>query len=196
MKARIFIDFWNFQLTLNEVSPAFKLDWAKLSPWLVNAASGLIGAPLSFEGTRVYLSYDPRSANDRPLRNWATNVLDRFAGIQVTMLERKPKRPPTCQSCHKAIGTCPHCGSFIAGMIEKGVDTSIVTDLLALAWEGAWNVAVLVSADRDFIPAIELLATKGFRVINAHFPPKGMDLARTCWASIDLRTALPVLARV
>lgn len=196
MKVRIFVDFWNFQLTLNEISPAFKLDWAKLSPWLVQTASGLIGAPLNFEGTRVYMSYDPRSSNDRRLRNWATNILDRFAGMQVIMRERKPKRPPVCQNCHHAIDTCPHCGAAIAGMTEKGVDTSIVTDLLSLAWEGAWNVAVLVSADRDYIPAVEMLATKGFRVINAHFPPKGMDLATTCWASIDLRKALPDLERV
>ena len=39
MKARIFVDFWNFQLSLNEVSSGFRLDWDKLSPWLVNAAA-------------------------------------------------------------------------------------------------------------------------------------------------------------
>jgi len=80
-------------------------------------------------------------------------------------------------------------------MIEKGVDTSIVTDLLSLAWENSWDVAVLLSSDRDFIPAVVRLQDKGFKVINAHFPPKGMDLARNCWASIDLRAALPDLAR-
>ncbi len=80
-------------------------------------------------------------------------------------------------------------------MVEKGVLTSIVTDLLSLAWEGAWNVTILASSDRDFIPAVRLLHTKGFKVINAHFPPKGMDLARSCWASIDLRLALPDVIR-
>jgi uncharacterized LabA/DUF88 family protein len=37
------------------------------------------------------------------------------------------------------------------GMEEKGVDTRIVTDMMSLAWNGAYDVAVLVSADRDFI---------------------------------------------
>ena len=83
----------------------------------------------------------------------------------------------------------------MVGTTEKGIDTAIVTDLLTLAWEGGWQVAVLVSADRDFIPAVEMLANKGYRVINAHFPPKGMDLARACWASIDLRTCLQELSR-
>lgn len=81
-------------------------------------------------------------------------------------------------------------------MIEKGVDTSIVTDLLSLAWEGSWDIAVLLSSDRDFIPSVTRLQDKGFKIINAHFPPQGMDLARTCWAGLDLRAALPCLARV
>jgi|GEM_PF-5530480 len=34
----------------------------------------------------------------------------------------------------------------------------MVTDLLALAWENAWEVAILLSSDRDFIPAIQMLA--------------------------------------
>jgi uncharacterized LabA/DUF88 family protein len=83
----------------------------------------------------------------------------------------------------------------MTGTIEKGVDTAIVTDLLSLAWENAWEIAILATSDRDFIPAMETLNRKGFRVINAHFPPVGMDLARQCWGSIDLRQALPEIAR-
>ena len=79
--------------------------------------------------------------------------------------------------------------------VEKGVDTAIVTDIFKLVWEDALQVVVLVSSDRDYIPAVQMLDDKGFRTINAHFPPDGMQLARTCWASIDLRTALPVLER-
>lgn len=64
--------------------------------------------------------------------------------------------------------------------LEKGVDTAIVTDMLKLAWKGVLDVAILVSADRDFIPAVDVLSAKGYKVINAHFPPGGMNLARTC----------------
>jgi uncharacterized LabA/DUF88 family protein len=83
----------------------------------------------------------------------------------------------------------------MASIIEKGVDTAMVTDLFSQAWESAWDVAVLISSDRDFIPAVEMLSRKGYRVINAHFPPIGMDLAKSCWASIDLSKALPHIAR-
>ncbi|MBU0703367.1 MAG: NYN domain-containing protein [Chloroflexi bacterium] len=79
--------------------------------------------------------------------------------------------------------------------VEKGIDTAIVTDMISLAWANAWDVAVLVSSDRDYIPLVEFLTTKGLKVINAYFPPHGAHLARTCWANIDFRPHLPALAR-
>ena len=79
--------------------------------------------------------------------------------------------------------------------VEKGIDTAIVTDMISLAWENAWEVAILVSSDRDFIPLVEFLTNKGLKVINAHFPPKGMDLARHCWGSFDLQPHLAALGR-
>lgn len=109
--------------------------------------------------------------------------------------ERKAKTPPTCPTCHQLITICPHCNNRMVGTIEKGIDTAIVTDMISLAWEGAWDMAILVSSDRDFMPAIEFLTIKGRQVINVHFPPMGMDLARACWASIDLAPRLPELAR-
>ena len=36
---------------------------------------------------------------------------------------------------------------------------------------------------------------KGYKVINAHFPPIGMGLAKACWASLDLRKAMPQISR-
>jgi len=196
-KTRIFIDFWNFQLSLNDnAGKAYRADWTKLSPWLINQAQGIIGSPLQHEGTSVYLSYDPRKPDDKSLRDWANNFLDHLPGVNVVMQERKPKNPPVCPACHKSIDICPHCGASTAGTIEKGVDTAMVTDLLALAWESTWEIAILLSSDRDFIPAIQMLNRKGYRVINAHFPPIGAELSRACWASIDLKKAVPDIARI
>lgn len=196
MKTRIFFDFWNFQLSLNEAASAnYRVDWQKVSPWLIGQASTIVGSALTYEGTYIYVSHDPKNKKDNRLRDFALNVLDRFPGVQVTMLERKAKSSPVCPNCHQPIATCPHCAAAVTGTIEKGVDTAIVTDMLKLAWEGALSVAVLVSSDRDFIPAVELLAAKGHRVINAHFPPRGMHLARACWGSVDLRSGLKDFAR-
>ncbi len=122
-------------------------------------------------------------------------MLDRFPGIRVVSKERKDKMPPRCPHCHQLIEYCPHCGNKISGTVEKGIDTAIVTDMIKLAWEGAWDVAVLVSSDRDFIPVVEFLHSKGLRVINVYFPPQGIDLAKTCWASINLIPHLDALSR-
>ena len=73
------------------------------------------------------------------------------------------------------------------GTEEKGVDTSVVTDMISLAWEDNYDVAVLVSADKDFIPVAEFLERKGKKVLHGAFPPKGSELTRKCWGSIDLK---------
>jgi uncharacterized LabA/DUF88 family protein len=195
-KARIFVDFWNFQLSIIDIrGNKYRIDWNKLSPWLIQEARSIVDPQLSFEGTRVYLSYHHSRPEDSRLRDWANKFLDRVPGVEVTMIERRPKNPPVCPSCHQTINPCPYCGASTAGTIEKGVDTAIVTDLFSLAWESAWDVAILVSSDRDFVPAVNMLHRKGLKVINAHFPPTGMELAKTCWASLDLHSALSSISR-
>jgi uncharacterized LabA/DUF88 family protein len=78
---------------------------------------------------------------------------------------------------------------------EKGMDTAIVTDMVRLAWEGGWNAAVLLSADGDFVPAVEHLQQKGHAVIHAGFAPIRSALARTCCASFDLAGVLRSIER-
>lgn len=192
-----FVDFWNLQLTLNEyVDPnSYRLDWKALSPRLVAAAEAILGQPLKLEGTNVYLSYNSRTTKGKGLHNWAINTLDRFPGIHVIAKERKPAYPPTCPSCHQTVHACPYCQGKMTGTVEKGIDAAIVTDMISLAWENVWDVAILVSSDHDFMPLVDYLTTKGRKIINAHFPPKGAELARACWASIDLRQHLSDLKR-
>jgi len=56
MKLRLFVDFWNFQLSVNDLAGKdYRVDWKKLSPWLLGEARTLIDPSLSFEETRVYL---------------------------------------------------------------------------------------------------------------------------------------------
>lgn len=196
LKTRIFIDFWNFQLSLNNsTSNKYRLYWKSIPPWLVSQAESQIGQKLTFEGTTVYISFNPNTQSGKKLRDFAINVLDRFPGISVILVERKPRNPPVCPHCHNEIVDCPHCNGKIERTIEKGVDTAIVTDMFRLAWEKSLDVAVLVSSDRDFIPTVQTLSSKGYKVINAHFPPQGMQLARTCWSSIDIRQGVKVLER-
>jgi len=195
----VFIDFWNFQLSLNHnIGRSFKPDWRKVGPVFASEAGALVagttqGARIRFDGMHVYLSYNP--STDARLKHWALNTLDRFPGVQVNAKARKPKGPPKCPSCYQRITGCPNCGGNMRGTVEKGVDTAIVTDMIRHAWEDAYDVAVLASSDADFIPAVQFLDNKGRRVIQAGFPPRGVDLARACWASIDVKTLLSRIER-
>lgn len=198
-KVRVFVDFWNFQLSANDVvGRSFRPDWRVLSRWLgVEGAAlitGVAASNLQYEGATVYLSVG-KGAGDVKLRDWATKFLDTVSGVTVVLKDRVKKHPPVCQACHRPIGTCCHCGTPLSLTEEKGVDVAIATDMIKLAWEDAYDWAVLVSSDRDFIPAVEFLNGKGRKVLHAGFPPRGSELAAKCWGSLDLRSHLSGLER-
>lgn len=58
--------------------------------------------------------------------------------------------------------------------------------MIRLAWEDAYEIAVLASSDADLVPAVEFLNQKGRRIVQAGFPPTGVRLATACWASFDV----------
>lgn len=194
-RIRVFVDYWNLQLTLNEREgqetgngdERFKLDWSRLPGWLAAAAASVAGVTNhSYDGAIIYASYDPKTLDGKKFHNWATTWLDRQPGIQVQCRPRRPRQPIKCNHCHQRVLTCPNCQKALSGTVEKGVDTAIATDMIRLAWENAYDIAVLASLDADFIPAVSFLDQKGKKVIQAGFPPKGTDLATACWASFDL----------
>ena len=185
---KVFVDYWNFQLLINEVQKTekVKINWQGLGEWLTKQASIVSKIiPYSYEGANIYTSYNPKT-EAHTYYKWATTWLNKQPGTQVFCLERQTKRPPTCPTCHKSIDNCPICKSKMFGTIEKGVDALIVTDMIRLAWEDAYDVAVLVSSDRDLIPGVKFLDNKGKKVIQAGFPPIGSDLAQACWASFNI----------
>jgi len=100
-KVRVFVDFWNFQLSANDVfGRSFRPDWRVLSRWLgVEGAaliSGVATSNLQFEGATVYLSV-AKGAGDVKLRDWATKFLDTVSGVTVVLKERVKKHPPVCR---------------------------------------------------------------------------------------------------
>ena len=201
-RVRLFVDFWNFQLQWNDhLSPGEKCDWPRLLVQFVGMAQDAllnagIGEKLQLEETRVYASHNPSRTEDMRLKDWLSNFLDRQTSFRVFTKERKDR--PTkvhCRECNRDFDTCLHCSKPLIRSREKGVDTAIVTDLLSLAWEAAFDVAILVSSDGDMIPCVERIQEKGFKVINAAWPGRGQDLAKTCWASFDIMSVTDSLVR-
>lgn len=62
--------------------------------------------------------------------------------------------------------------------VEKGVDATLVTHLLGLAWEGAYETAILVSGDEDFVEAVQKVKDKGKRIEIATFKGRLSDELR------------------
>lgn len=189
-RVRVFVDFWNYTLAMRDIDGSFRTDWAKLGPALSHAAAALVGVAQTheYQGLNFYGSHDPASEKDRRLCRWAETVVARFPGVTVSIVPRQKKRsPPTCPACREEVAMCPSCGADMRGTEEKGVDVRMATDMISLAWSDNYDIAVLVSSDRDFAPVAEFLGTRGLKVIHGAFPPKGAQLSTRCWGSIDVR---------
>ena len=73
----------------------------------------------------------------------------------------------------------------------KGDDVYLATDLIKGAYEDLYDIAIIVSGDEDFIPAIKLAQKNGKKVINAFFPKSSSYLLRNCCNdSINLKRTL------
>ena len=188
-RVKVFIDFWNFSLSMQNVDQDFRADWSQLGPVLSGEAVKVINdsAVGEYQGLNLYGSYDPTSEKDRKMRGWATSVVGTFAGVSVSMVPRQRKRsPPKCPVCYREVAVCPRCSADMRGTEEKGVDVRIATDMISLAWVNNYNVAVLVSSDRDFIPLVEFLETRGIKVIHGSFPPEGAQLTRKLAGGVSI----------
>ena len=208
MRIAVFIDYWNFQLTLNQKTSSLrkvensrvKVDWRNLGALLAREACEVLScesAELSYEGTYIYTSFNPLTPEGKKFKNWISTWLDRQPGVNVQIRERRRKSAQRCPACHQEITHCPHvgCGQEIVATEEKGVDTLLVTDMLRLGLSDSYDAAVLASLDADMVPAVEYMQTMGKKIIQAGFPPQGMTLATECWGSFDVMRLLDKIER-
>lgn len=196
-KVKIFVDFWNFQLSWNEYhrnvgnKKKVPIPWEKTLPQvLVNK----IGTDAVYTGTHVYASINPKSPSDMKLKSFL-EIMATFPGYSVIVKERKPAKPIKCnnEGCRKPIIICPHCSKKLIRTVEKGVDTSIATELFYYALENLYDTAILLSGDKDFIPAIEYIQRRGNYIIHAGFKEQSFEIRKACWSHINLEDVIPEL---
>jgi len=86
--------------------------------------------------------------------------------------------------------------SGVSFFIEKGVDVALATDLLSLAWENAYDAAILVSGDGDYVGAVSKVMSKGKNVEIASFRGRtSPDLSKVAVKTIfldDIMTSIKV----
>ena len=201
MRIATFIDYWNFQLILNQKIGAHtkegrhrtRVDWRNLGRRLALAARDTVYADdraWEFEGCHIYTSFDPETDDGKKFRKWVTTWLNRQPGNNVEMRERRPRPAPRCPACHASVAHCPNsaCGQPMGGMTEKAVDMLLATDLIRFAVDDFYDIAVLASLDEDMVPAVRFVQSLGKKVIQSGFPPGGVTLSAECWASFDVMT--------
>lgn len=123
-RARIFIDYWNFQLTWNSTTKQSKCDWRALPLSILTVTSSVLGSvgfadALDLEETLLYASVDP--VGETNLRNWLTTYIERLPSWRVTIRERKPQpRQVHCRHCDSTFDACPDCHRKFVAKPEKG----------------------------------------------------------------------------
>ncbi len=184
---KIFVDFWNFQLAWNDhVKPApnsqlpyVRIDWRNLSNILVGELPSVLGTSvaLQYKGTTVYASVDPTpGSKDEGLRNFLHNVLGQMTGVRTIVRDRRPKSD-----------RCPSCSATILRKVEKGIDASIITDLFEGAINNSYDIAILVSNDSDFVPAIQTIQDRlNKQIIHMAFRQGGDHVRTAAWGNIPL----------
>jgi uncharacterized LabA/DUF88 family protein len=190
MKVKIFIDFWNLQLSWNEyhrklgTADPVRIPWeTKLPQTLLNK----VDKKAEYVGTHVYASINPRSPKDRKLRSFL-QIMNMFSGYTVIVKERKPAKKIRCsqEGCRKEIINCPYCHKELIRTVEKGVDTTIAIELFHYALDNVYDKAILISDDADFVPAIEYIQRRGNHIIHVGFKNQAFEIKKACWDHINL----------
>lgn len=185
----VFFDLRSFFYGLWSVDPSFTINFRVLAAWLVQEALKYEGAPSEGDRwqVRIYAATRTRgnSAFD-PILDRLLGGLESEVGFEVIRLRWRPS-PRECQTC----------GTVWEVYEEEAVDTAIVADMVAMAARGEYRVAVLVSGDSDFIPALEVATTFGAKVYVASWGREhglSRELEEAAAVSVDLRSGVAQFA--
>lgn len=189
LRVRLFVDFWNFQIGWNDhhhgrgSTHIVQIPWRDTLPTVLIAEASK-GQPAKFAGAHVYASFDPNNPKDKKLNSWLHHTLVSFTGYSIVVKERKARKPIRCSNkdCKITISECPACKTKLTGTVEKGVDAAIITDLLSMAFDDNYDMAVLISGDADHAPAVEYIQKKTDKqIVQAFFKEHGDHLRNACW---------------
>jgi len=171
MKICIFFDGQNFYRSLLRYDETLRVDYDRLAAWITQQVGG--GGAM-FGGAYYYVGV---SAGAPPLVEAFLKGLELRPGYFV---KREPRVRRT--------GRCNVCSGEYEYTTEKRVDIRLVADLIHYAANGAYDAAVLVSGDDDFVPAVEAVNALGKQVWVATWSAEELstDLRVRCFGHIHL----------
>lgn len=175
MRVSIFFDGQNFYRSLVRFDENLRVDYDRLALWITQA----VGGPVAHFGGAYY--YVGVTADAPPVVEGFLRGLELRPGYFV-------KREPRV----RRVGRCASCGADYEYTTEKRVDTRLVADLIHYAANNAYDAAVLVSGDDDFVPAVEAVNALGKQVWVATWSAEELskDLRVRCFGHIHLSDGL------
>lgn len=178
-KVMLFIDGPNLSHETKSYDENLEVDFRRLADALV----AKVAPDAQYEGAYYYCSVVPgfglRTPEDKERARKREGFLEAL----------RYKRGYTVKKLIKAerLVRCAGCGNESKTFVEKGVDIALATDMMAQGVLGCYDIAILVSNDGDYAPAVDFLKTRGKKVYHAQFHPNdGRNLRRVCFDSIDL----------
>lgn len=141
--AMMFVDQENLRNGANEYDPGYKYDFEKLRDVLLD----------DYHAVRSYWFASWHPDYDKPEGFYKKLEMSEYR------LYESPRVPRE--------SACNECGTTNEQYIEKGIDIQLATELIAQAYEGGYDTAVLVSGDADYCRAIEYVQDLGKRVVAA-----------------------------
>lgn len=180
MRVALFFDGKNFYSGWRDTAQGRRIDFPRLAEWLVKRVHGSV-----LWGAHYYTGVEPlgeEPPTDAQLRlHGFLDMLEIQPGYFVYRFPRKQAR-----------SSCQKCGAEIRYSHEKEVDTTMVADMLRYAAVGAYDVAVLMSGDADYAPALEGVRAVGKQAYVASWAGAGVSqrVRRAAFEHIDLLQGL------
>lgn len=174
MKVALFFDGKNFHMALQRYASTLKIDYNELANWLTRQVSSGGG---DFVGAHYYTGFTP------PSQSGSEEFSDFLKSLEVQLgyfVNREPRVRRTAK--------CKECGFTYTYRTEKRVDTRLVADMIHFAAVNAYDVAILLSGDQDFAPAVDAINALGKRVYLAAWSGHGVskELRVRCYGQIRL----------
>jgi uncharacterized LabA/DUF88 family protein len=190
-RIRVFVDHANFHCAWKEAmrGSGIRFAWSKFPHVLLDrlSSAGFVKADeADLRGIAVYASLHPKpDQKDRNFEHWLRTKLDQLPSYTVKYSYRQEQN-----------GRCKQ-GHITKEYVEKGVDTKIVCDMMALAMRDLYDLGVIVSADSDLVPSVECVQDVLDRqIVHLGFKRSGELIRSAAWSHLLFDDMVQVLQEI
>ncbi|MES2504085.1 MAG: NYN domain-containing protein [Myxococcota bacterium] len=184
MRVALFFDGKNFYSGWREAARGRRIDFAKLSEWLVTKAKGT-----SLWGAYYYTAIDEVGSAQSDTQHKLSGFLE--------MLETQPGFFVNTFKRKSGSLSCAECSTENRYLVEKEVDTTMVAHMIKLAATDSYDVLVLLSGDADYAPALEAVRALGKQAYIASWGGTGVSkrIRQVAFDHIDMLNGISSFER-